>query len=894
MKKNLFILKALLICIWLNLGIYGKIQAQNQAKYELEQMHQLLQHGDNAQAVFWVESWLRKNKGPYSAGLMNQLSDVLRQYSRFEDEKKILSLFLGKMKSNEDALELVYRRMMNFGVLLDYKNAFHLADSVLNDSLSRLHNPNIFRKIEHQNVLFLSDLGLYHKSNDLAYKALEHCEQAADSVTLYSIYTTIGFNLGRLDAYEQAMDLLIKTLNYRLRTHQETHLVYSYLNVADVYSNLNRNDEAERNLNLALYYSEKVNRIDLQVWVLNYLSFVQNEKADLEQSEMNYLKARNLAKQHGLTSDELVITHTRLLSLANKNKWKESGELIKYIDQMNSGNIPEFEVPPLIRFRYEMWEGNLIKAESILQNEVNHPVFKIDSLEKQLLKIQLLSVQKPDSAEQLLTEFLNNYQTDSVFGSDLERTQTAEINVQFIREVGAEVLKRIHNSESLVFLLSETLKASVLQDRIRSRNRKEQLSPEWNRRKKEIEEQIAYEKILGVSISKIDSLKRIETELELQMVTRSLTKVTEKIQLDLESVQNDLSDNMLFINLLEVGSRYAVLTATKKKIKLNWLESKSKTDALIHDFTLSIINPKNTFRNDLAQNLSELLLDAETIQELKSGNLSDIMISAEGRWSQVPFAALKVGPNYWIEMATVRIIPSFSTAKLLLQQETLSFQQREILAIANPKLPENSVWTELPYSQIEGEQIKQIFPNSKVLSKNEAVYSEVNSALTSRQWDYIHWATHGVSDSKPESSRMVLSHPIEESKEAYLFPSSLPENQTPAEMVVLSACESAKGVYYSGEGVWSMQRAWFSAGANSVLAGLWAVNDRSMALFMKTFYDSLAENGKWTNLLWNLITESKTSASYRAKSVREAQIYLLNQKMYAHPFYWAGMVYMGM
>lgn len=93
------------------------------------------------------------------------------------------------------------------------------------------------------------------------------------------------------------------------------------------------------------------------------------------------------------------------------------------------------------------------------------------------------------------------------------------------------------------------------------------------------------------------------------------------------------------------------------------------------------------------------------------------------------------------------------------------------------------------------------------------------------------------------------------------------------ELVVLSACETAKGKVQNGEGVFGLQRALRIAGAQSLLLSLWAVDDKVGRIFMTTFYE------KWLNGL------SKTAA------FRETQLAI--KKKYPQPFYWAGFVLIG-
>jgi len=95
--------------------------------------------------------------------------------------------------------------------------------------------------------------------------------------------------------------------------------------------------------------------------------------------------------------------------------------------------------------------------------------------------------------------------------------------------------------------------------------------------------------------------------------------------------------------------------------------------------------------------------------------------------------------------------------------------------------------------------------------------------------------------------------------------------------VVLSACETAKGKTYTGEGVMSLAQYFMYGGAPSVLATRWQVNDQATAFIMQNFYKYLYE-GKITK-----------------QAIRQAQQDYLSQARgeAAHPYYWAAFINIG-
>jgi len=92
-----------------------------------------------------------------------------------------------------------------------------------------------------------------------------------------------------------------------------------------------------------------------------------------------------------------------------------------------------------------------------------------------------------------------------------------------------------------------------------------------------------------------------------------------------------------------------------------------------------------------------------------------------------------------------------------------------------------------------------------------------------------------------------------------------------AELVVLSACETALGKEIRGEGLMSMVRGFMYSGTPRVLASLWKVDDAATAELMKEFYTQMLVGGKTP-----------------AAALREAQILQLGKKSKQAPYYWAG------
>lgn len=146
-------------------------------------------------------------------------------------------------------------------------------------------------------------------------------------------------------------------------------------------------------------------------------------------------------------------------------------------------------------------------------------------------------------------------------------------------------------------------------------------------------------------------------------------------------------------------------------------------------------------------------------------------------------------------------------------------------------------------------------------------------------YSIVHLASHGIIDPNNGFFSKLLFSPFDTDSinDGYLNTREILGMSIPADMVVLSACNTGSGELLAGEGVMSLANGFFYAGAKSVVMTLWTANDESTANIMGGFYENLA-NG-----------QSKSQALRAAKFD-----YLENaNSLSSHPYYWAHFVVNG-
>jgi CHAT domain-containing protein len=199
----------------------------------------------------------------------------------------------------------------------------------------------------------------------------------------------------------------------------------------------------------------------------------------------------------------------------------------------------------------------------------------------------------------------------------------------------------------------------------------------------------------------------------------------------------------------------------------------------------------------------------------------------------------------------------------------------------------------------EARAIQSLFPQSKVLSGKQATQSAI---LQLEAPNILHIATHGffledyhsgprdALGPAPSSGTTALENPLLRSGLALSganLTQSGPDNGIltalqaanlnlwGTKLVTLSACDTGVGEVKTGQGVYGLRRAFFLAGAESLVMSLWPVSDTVTREMMTSYY---------TNLRRGL---------GRGEALRQAELAMLKRPNRRHPFYWASFIESG-
>jgi CHAT domain-containing protein/Tfp pilus assembly protein PilF len=196
--------------------------------------------------------------------------------------------------------------------------------------------------------------------------------------------------------------------------------------------------------------------------------------------------------------------------------------------------------------------------------------------------------------------------------------------------------------------------------------------------------------------------------------------------------------------------------------------------------------------------------------------------------------------------------------------------------LAEPRGP----YARLPFTRTEADRILALVPeNARLRAVDFDANLEGVTGGVLGDYRYVHFATHGVLDSRdPELSGIVLSL-VDESgaqRAGFLWAHEVFNLKLSADLVVLSGCRTGLGKEIRGEGLVGLTRGFLYAGAERVLVSLWDVSDEASAELMAQMYGSLLGKREGP-----------------AEALRSAQLAVRAHERWRAPYYWAVFVLQG-
>ena len=418
----------------------------------------------------------------------------------------------------------------------------------------------------------------------------------------------------------------------------------------------------------------------------------------------------------------------------------------------------------------------------------------------------------------------------------------------------------------------------------------------------------------------LDESKQLQGEIRARSPRYAL--LTQPEAINIESLQRQLDTDSLLLEYWLGSKRSFLWAVTADSINTYILPPASRIEESSRQFFAALSNRPGLgapASREAALALSQMLLGPVANRLAKKR----LMVVSHGALQYLPFAAMPAPPSGVNKAARSSAlllddheIISLPSAGVLaaLRSETPKqhYPDKQVAILADPvfsledprfsvqrpvatptsllppnedlrqSLAESSVagLRRLRFSRIEADAIASLVD---ARNRFEAVDFEASRATALSpdlaQYRILHFATHGLINSvHPELTGLVFSTVDKngQPQDALLRLNEIFNLSLNADLVVLSACETALGKEIKGEGLIGLTRGFMYAGAPRVVASLWNVEDRATAELMKRFYEGMLKR------------QLKPAAA-----LREAQLALSRDKRWSAPYYWAAFILQG-
>ncbi|MEQ8998366.1 MAG: CHAT domain-containing protein [Coleofasciculus sp. B1-GNL1-01] len=251
---------------------------------------------------------------------------------------------------------------------------------------------------------------------------------------------------------------------------------------------------------------------------------------------------------------------------------------------------------------------------------------------------------------------------------------------------------------------------------------------------------------------------------------------------------------------------------------------------------------------------------------MTSQDIQTLVFVPDGFLRNLPMAALYDGEQYILQKYRVVFSPG-------LQLFPQGLSQEELRLLAAGLTEARQGFSPLPGVDEEIAQVSQQV-NSKVLFNETFTFGTFKELINNQSFPIVHLATHGQFSSNPEETFLLTwSDRISIEDFDLIFQKRRLGLLQPIELLVMSACQTAAGDNRATLGLAGFA---LRSGAKSTIASLWSVSDESTSKMMQEFYHQL--------------TDLKVS---KAEALRQAQLSLLEEPLYKHPYFWASFVLIG-
>jgi CHAT domain-containing protein/tetratricopeptide (TPR) repeat protein len=443
--------------------------------------------------------------------------------------------------------------------------------------------------------------------------------------------------------------------------------------------------------------------------------------------------------------------------------------------------------------------------------------------------------------------------------------------------------------------------------------------------KTEVHDAVEAKKLENEIEQLIEEFKIVEARI--RAASPNYADITQPGPVSVSQLQSILDENTVLLEYSLGQNRSFLWLVTRKDVKVFVLPKRGEIEKVSRELYEAVATPptrkmtvatKSSANFFVAANqLSQMVL--KPVLPLIDGKR--LIVVVDGALQYIPFASLPVSTSDYVPVIRnheVVNLPSAATLLILRRRlKTRAMAAKAVAILADPVFSSSdfrvkpvarekkriehtqssnsrmqralvetgfnehpSEIPRLPFSRYEADGIARLAPREqslKLLDFNASRAALMNPELA--QYRTLHIATHGLLNSQhPELSGLLFSLVDQRGRpqNGFLQLHEIYNLDLAADLVVLSACQTALGREIRGEGLIGLTRGFMYAGANRVLATLWKVDDEATAEMMRLFYAAMIQD--------------KQSPS---AALRTAQLEMQRRKQWIAPFYWSGFTLQG-
>ena len=822
---------------------------------------------------------------PHVATSLNGLAELYRDlgdYARAEPlYKRAIAIDERAYGPDHPALAT---KLNNLGFLyfslVDYPKAeplFKQALVIREKALGGEH-PDVATSLNNVGVVYV-DLGKYRKAEKLHKRALaidekaygrDHRNVARDLNNLAELYRELG-------AYLKAEPLSKRALAIHVKTYGLEHpkVATSLNNLGLLYYSLGDYSKAEPLFKRALAIWKKTLGSDhpyvaLSLNNLGYLyladeNFHNAFKIFKKQDAPNGLGAFYLARGN---NRKAAVEFQRALKRAQKYDLKEFiigdhiGLGLSY-EGMGDFTRAKRHFKKAIHFIEAQWQTLGLSARKVfLGGEVRASFSRLDAYEGMVRVIIKEKKQGYREESFLYAErvksrtLLEILAIKGVSGVDKKDRDVLAKDRRFQQEI-TTLRKRLHILTNLGNKAPERGKEAV------ERSLKESLQ--------EYERFINEVKLIDAELASLITVEAIPVE-KIQSLLDPSTTILEYFIAKDKTYAWLITKDHVSVHELNLGKKS--LVAMVNEFLLPNISNRSRRPEPLITVSTGKFQTGETSRQQREKNRQRFLKATQDLYRAILGPLEEkilaerLIVVPHGALHKVPFAVLNDGKRFLVDKYALSAAPSSSVIDFVVKKRNKN--RGRFLAFANPE----TEYVPLGFTEIEVNSISNLFSKKEIYYRGNATESRAKGRIDSA--DVIHFACHGeFNDRQPMQSGLLLSK--DSDNDGYLQVHEIfGLDLRHANLVVLSACETALSKICSGDDLVGLSRGFIYAGTPSLLATLWEVDDQSTAILVKKFYENWQKKGM-----------------SKPKALQQAQISLKSIRQYHHPYYWAPFIMIG-